>query len=115
MDESSALLAFSALAQPMRLNVFRALVAREPEGAPAGEVARLLGVPHNTLSTHLAVLTRAGLARSERRGRSIVYRADPARVRELVSFLMEDCCGGRAEACTPVLGAASPRCGQAPA
>lgn len=115
MDAGPALLALSALAQPTRLDVFRALVTREPEGAPAGEIARLVGVPHNTLSTHLGILTRAGLARSERRGRSIVYQAELGRVRELVSFLLEDCCGGRAEACEPVLGATHPRCGPASA
>jgi len=99
MDEKDALLAFAALSQSTRLAVFRLLITHEPEGLPAGEVARALEVPQNTLSTHLAVLARAGLVEAERRSRSIIYRARPARVRGLADFLMRDCCRGHPEAC----------------
>ena len=61
MESENAILAFAALAQPTRLDVFRLLMEHEPDGLPAGEVARRLDVPHNTMSTHLATLTRAGL------------------------------------------------------
>lgn len=110
MDEELAILGFAALAQQTRLAVFRLLVGREPEGLAAGEIARMLAVPHNTLSSHLAVLTRAGLARSERRSRSIVYRADLVRLRDIATFLLTDCCGGRPEICGPVVEALSPCC-----
>ncbi|MGA2495374.1 MAG: metalloregulator ArsR/SmtB family transcription factor [Roseiarcus sp.] len=95
----SALEAFSALSQSTRLEVFRLLIRCEPLGLPAGEIAARLGVPQNTLSTHLAVLTRAGLTSSERRGRSIVYRVQLDAVRALVGFLTDACCDGRPELC----------------
>ena len=76
METNSVIASFSALAQETRLEAFRLLVRHEPEGLAAGEVARQLGVPHNTMSAHLAVLTRAGLAVSQRQSRSIIYRAN---------------------------------------
>ena len=76
MDATKAIDALSALSQITRLETFRLLVKHEPAGLPAGEVARLLGVPQNTMSAHLAVLTRAGLTMSDRHGRSIIYRAN---------------------------------------
>jgi DNA-binding transcriptional ArsR family regulator len=96
------ILAFAALAQSTRLGVFRLLVKHEPEGLAAGEIAKALAVPQNTMSAHLAVLARAGLVISERRSRSIIYRADLATLQKLTSFMVEDCCGGRAEICAPV-------------
>ena len=89
MDDNDAIDAFNALAQPTRLGAFRLLVTHEPEGLPAGEIARLLNVPHNTMSTHLSVLARAGLIRSDRQSRSIIYRAELEQVRTLVAFLAE--------------------------
>ena len=74
MDETDAVNALSALAQTSRLQVFRLLVQNSPEGLAAGEIALKLAIPHNTLSTNLAILTRAGLLSSTRFGRSIVYR-----------------------------------------
>jgi len=103
MDQTDAILALSALGQPTRLETFRLLVRREPGGVPAGELARAVGAPQNTMSAHLAVLARAGLVRGERRSRSIIYRADLERFRALVGFLLTDCCGGRAELCAPLL------------
>ena len=110
MDMETAILALAALAQPTRLGIFRLLVKREPFGAPAGELARALTVPHNTMSSHLAILSRAGLARGERHSRSIVYRTDLAHFREVVLFLIKDCCGGRPELCAPLLADLAPCC-----
>ena len=86
MDDQSVLAALGALAQPTRLQTFRLLVAREPDGVPAGELARLIGVPQNTMSAHLSTLAQAGLVAGERRSRSIIYRADLARFRETILF-----------------------------
>jgi ArsR family transcriptional regulator, arsenate/arsenite/antimonite-responsive transcriptional repressor len=72
MDNMQAIDALSALAQTTRLETFRLLVSREPEGVAAGELARLVGAPQNTMSTHLAILARAGLVRGERQSRSII-------------------------------------------
>ncbi len=101
MDDQAAISALSALAQPTRLEVFRWLVAAHPTGLPAGEIARLLDVPHNTLSAHLAVLARADLISAHRAGRTIRYRAELDGVRALVAFLTGDCCAGHPEVCAP--------------
>lgn len=103
MDISSAIESLSALAQPTRLKVFQLLVRHEPDGMIAGEIARLIETPQNTMSTHLAVLTRAGLISSSRQGRQIAYRANLDSLRELTVFLVKDCCEGRAEVCKPLL------------
>jgi ArsR family transcriptional regulator len=103
MDNDGAIQALSARAQKTRLDVFRLLVSHVPEGIPAGEIARQLGVAHNTMSAHLACLTRAGLTHAEQHSRSITYRVDVAVIRRLAAFLVEDCCGGVPEACEPVM------------
>ncbi len=103
MDIESSVLTLSALAQPTRLEVFRLLVRNEPNGMPAGEIAKQLDVPHNTMSTHLMILSRAGLISSERLGRSIVYRVDLTMVRGFFVYLLKDCCDGRPELCQPLL------------
>ncbi|WP_309083797.1 metalloregulator ArsR/SmtB family transcription factor [Chelativorans sp.] len=105
-----AILAFAALAQPTRLDVFRLLMVHEPDGLPAGEIARRMDVPHNTMSSHLAILARAGLIEAERRSRLIIYRARLEAVRALASFLVKDCCGGRPEICAPLIAELSPCC-----
>lgn len=102
MESTQAIDVFAALSQSTRLDTFRLLMEHEPEGLPAGEIARRLEVPQNTMSSHLAILSRAGLIESERHSRSIVYRAVVERVREIASFLVQDCCGGRSELCEPL-------------
>ncbi|MGD1015998.1 MAG: metalloregulator ArsR/SmtB family transcription factor [Roseiarcus sp.] len=108
MDNTEAIAALAALAQSTRLDAFRLLVAREPEGVPAGELARLVEIPQNTMSAHLAVLSRARLIVGERHSRSIVYRADLARFREVALYLIKDCCGGRADLCAPLIADLTP-------
>ena len=110
MDSEPAILALAALAQSTRLEAFRLLVRHEPNGLAAGEISDRLAVPANTMSAHLGVLSRAGMVTSERRSRSIVYRADLDRVRDLVLFLLQDCCEGRADLCQPLLAALAPCC-----
>ncbi|HLH10758.1 MAG TPA: metalloregulator ArsR/SmtB family transcription factor [Methylovirgula sp.] len=110
MDTPAALDSLAALAQPTRIEAFRLLVTHEPGGVAAGELARLLEVPQNTMSAHLSVLSRAELVAGERRSRSIVYRANLARLRELVLFLLRDCCAGRAELCAPLIVDLIPCC-----
>ncbi len=110
VDNAVALLALGSLAQGTRLDTFRLLVRHEPEGLPAGEIARRLDVPQNTLSTHLAILARAGLVQSERRSRAIVYRADLAQLRAMMLFLARDCCGGHPELCAPLVAGLMPCC-----
>jgi ArsR family transcriptional regulator, arsenate/arsenite/antimonite-responsive transcriptional repressor len=110
MDEIAVLDCLAALSQPTRLKAFRLLVAHEPDGIAAGEVAQLLDVPQNTMSTHLATLARCGLVRSERHSRSIVYRADLERFRAVLVFLLQDCCGGRPEVCAPIVAEITPCC-----
>jgi DNA-binding transcriptional ArsR family regulator len=102
MDIIAAVEALGAIAQDTRLETFRLLVRHEPEGLAAGEVARQVGVPQNTMSTHLAILARAGLIHAQRQGRSIIYRADLDALKTLMLFLVKDCCDGRAELCQPL-------------
>ncbi|MDZ4778508.1 MAG: metalloregulator ArsR/SmtB family transcription factor [Alphaproteobacteria bacterium] len=102
MESNEAIEAFSALAQPTRLDVYRRLMRAGPEGLPAGAVAKALDVPANTMSTHLAILERAGLVASRREGRLIYYAAAFDRVHALISFILEDCCAGNPHVCTPV-------------
>jgi len=99
MDISTAVAALSALAQDTRLGAFRLLARATPEGMPAGDIARALGVPTNTLSSHLGLLAQAGLVTSQRRGRSIIYHADIGGMTRLVSFLTDECCHGQPAAC----------------
>lgn len=110
MESEAAILALAALAQSTRLEAFRLLVKHEPDGLPAGEIARHLAIPHNTMSSHLGILAHAGLVRSERRSRSIIYRADLTRFREVATFLLKDCCGGRPDVCAPLLEDLAPCC-----
>ena len=110
MEPEATILALAALAQSTRLEAFRLLVEHEPHGLPAGEIARHLAVPHNTMSTHLSILSRAGLIRSERQSRSIIYRADLDRLRAVTTFLLKDCCGGRPEICGPLVADLAPCC-----
>jgi ArsR family transcriptional regulator len=91
--------ALSALAHGHRLAVFRLLVRAGAEGVAAGEIAREVGALPNTLSSHLTILGHAELIRSRRDGRSIIYSADYERMRDLLGFLVDDCCAGRPEIC----------------
>lgn len=95
--------ALGALAQDSRLRAFRLLVRAGAPGLAAGEIARAMDIPHNTLSSHLSVLFNAGLVESRREGRSIIYRIDFQGTRALLGFLMEDCCRGSPEICSPAL------------
>ena len=99
MEIETAVTTLSALAQPMRLAAFRWLIAAEPEGLLAGELAQVLERPPSTLSANLAILHAAGLVASAREGRGIRYRAQPQAVAALAAFLTEECCGGRADLC----------------
>lgn len=107
MEEASAIEALSALAHPGRLAVFRLLVRAGPEGVSAGEIARAMDTPANTMSTQLAILARTGLIRSRRDSRSVIYSADYARITALLGFLMGDCCQGRPEICAPIAAKAA--------
>ncbi len=102
METQTAVNALSALAHPGRLEVFRQLVQAGPEGMAAGDIARATGSLANTLSANLSILAGAGLVRSRREGRSIIYSAGYDRMRDLMAFLVEDCCGGNSEICAPL-------------
>ncbi len=103
MKSDSALPILAALSHPTRLDAFRLLVRHEPEGLSTGELVDASGLSQSTFSTHLAVLAKAGLVTSEKRGRQIIQRADIDTLRGLMLFLAKDCCQGRAELCEPLL------------
>lgn len=110
MELEAAAACLAALSHAGRLEVFRMLVQAGAMGLPAGEIARRQGVPPNSLSANLSVLTHAGLARARRQGRSIIYTAEYDRMRALLGFLMEDCCGGSPEICWPLAGMVQSAC-----
>ncbi|HET6525463.1 MULTISPECIES: ArsR/SmtB family transcription factor [unclassified Sphingopyxis] len=103
MNVDTALPALAALAHPTRLEAFRLLVRHEPEGLSTGELVDASGLTQSTFSTHLAVLAKAGLVKSEKLGRQQIQRADIDTLRELMLFLAKDCCQGRPELCEPLL------------
>jgi ArsR family transcriptional regulator len=103
MKMDYAIRALGALAQDSRLRVFRLLVRHGASGIAAGDIARELDLPASTLSTHLSILTNAGLINATRHSRSIVYSLDVDSTRGLLGFLLEDCCQGSPEICEPVL------------
>ena len=107
MDSPAAVTALSALAHEGRLAIFRLLVQAGEDGLAAGEIARATGSLSNTLSANLNVLSNAGLIRSRREGRSVIYTAAYSAMSDLLGFLMEDCCSGRAEICAPLAGIAN--------
>ena len=110
MDNETTIAALSALAQGTRLDTFKLLVRHEPAGLAAGDIARELVVPHNTMSAHLAVLARADLVTSARHSRSIVYRANLNRLRDVTLYLLKDCCGGGAALCAPLIAELTAPC-----
>lgn len=110
MEKDNAIGGLAALAHESRLDIFRLLVRAGPEGMAAGDIARSLGLLQNTLSTQLGILSRVGLVQSKRDGRSIIYTAGYDRMRELLAFLMEDCCAGKPEICAPLAALASSAC-----
>ena len=102
MESKAAVATLAALAHEGRLSVFRLLVQAGSGGLAAGEIARRLAVLPNTLSASLNVLSHAGLIQSQRRGRSVIYTTDYDRMGALLAFLVDDCCGGAPEICTPL-------------
>ncbi|WP_374347782.1 ArsR/SmtB family transcription factor [Phenylobacterium sp.] len=109
MEIKTAVASLAALALEGRLSIFRLLVQAGPAGLPAGEIARRLESLPNTLSANLNVLSNAGLVASRRDGRSIIYTANYEAMRDLLGFLMEDCCGGAPEICAPLAEAVAAR------
>ncbi|MFM2263559.1 MAG: hypothetical protein RI959_2235 [Pseudomonadota bacterium] len=95
MEEIDVVRSLAALAQEVRLRVFRALVVAGKDGLTPGHLAEELGVAANTLSFHLKELTHAGLVQPERQGRHLVYRASFESMTQLVVYLTENCCQGQ--------------------
>ncbi len=94
MDETEVVKSLAALAQTVRLRVFRALVVAGPAGLTPGALSGQLDVPATSLSFHLKEMMHAGLVSQERDGRHLIYRADFARMTSLLSYLTEHCCQG---------------------
>ena len=92
VDERTAVASLAALAQDMRLRIFRALVGAGPRGATPGALAALLEVPASTLSFHLKELMHAGLVSQQRDGRHLIYSPSLARMNALLDYLTAHCC-----------------------
>lgn len=101
MDARQAITALGALAHETRLQVFRMLVQRGPDGLSAGTIANELGIPPSSLTFHLQQLAHAGLVTQRRISRQIIYATDFAAMNQVMGYLTENCCGN-AETCAPV-------------
>jgi ArsR family transcriptional regulator len=110
MDESRIVASLAAMAHQHRLRIFRLLVKQGPSGMPAGEIAHAVGISATNTSFHLKELDRAGLLRATREGRYIRYAVDVEGMRELLTYLTEDCCQGRPELCGDAFLVASKIC-----
>jgi ArsR family transcriptional regulator, arsenate/arsenite/antimonite-responsive transcriptional repressor len=104
MKKSTVIAALGALAQETRLDIFRMLVQKGPEGLPAGEIGSRLAQPSPTMSFHLNQLRFAGMVTSRRESRSIIYSANFKAMNDLLGYLTENCCGGREELCNAAVG-----------
>ena len=113
MDEKQIVAALAALAQEHRLRIFRLLVAQGPSGMSAGEIADRIGIGATNMSFHLKELDRAGLLRATRQGRFIRYAIHVDGMRELLTYLTEQCCQGRPELCGDVFVRAANACAPA--
>ncbi len=107
MKSRQALAAFAALSQETRLGVIRLLVREGPDGIAAGVIAQKAKCSPSNTTFHLKELEKSGLIEARREAQSIIYSADFDALRNLIGFLMNDCCGGRPEICAPVLAAPS--------
>ena len=97
MNESRAIALLGALAQETRLRIVRYLVSRGPDGAPAGEIGRTVGVTSSLASFHLSALENSGAISAERQSRNMIYRANLNELGGLISFLLNDCCDGHSD------------------
>jgi ArsR family transcriptional regulator len=103
MDINEAVDALGGLAKQSRLKVFRLLIQAGINGMAAGDIARAIGIPKNTMSSHLAILSRANLIQARKEGRSMIYAVNFEGTRSLLSFLVEDCCQGDPSICGPLI------------
>jgi ArsR family transcriptional regulator len=110
MDQAKIVTALAALAHQHRLRIFRLLVKHGPSGLPAGEIADHVGVGATNMSFHIKELDRAGLVRATRDGRYIRYAIDVDGMRQLLTYLTEECCQGRPELCGDAFVAAAKVC-----
>lgn len=92
MDIQNAIIMFDALSQETRLRAFRLLVQAGSDGLAAGALSEQLGTPHNTMSFHLSHLANAGIISSRKEGRSVIYSANFEVMRDLIGFMVKDCC-----------------------
>ncbi len=102
MDNKSAVILLSSIAQEARLDIFRLLVQAGVNGLAAGSIGEKLGIPNSTLSFHLKELSHAGLVDSRQESRFIYYSANYASMNSLLAFLTENCCAGQ-QVCCPDL------------
>jgi len=100
MDAKQVIAALGALAHDTRLEAFRMLVQRGPDGLPAGTIASALDIPPSSLTFHLQQLAHAGLVTQRRASRQIIYATDFVAMNQVMGYLTENCCGD-AEACAP--------------
>ncbi|MFA7307952.1 MAG: metalloregulator ArsR/SmtB family transcription factor [Hyphomicrobium sp.] len=99
MKDKAAVEMLGALAHEHRIKIFRLLVKAGPSGVPSSDIADAVGISPTGASFHLKELDRAGLLVSTRQGRFIRYAVQFEGMRQLLTYLTEDCCQGQPELC----------------
>ena len=94
MENKTAVITLSALAQESRLTIYRTLVQAGPDGMAAGKISETTGIPPSSLSFHLKEMSYAGIVNSRQESRYIYYSANFKVMNELLAFLTENCCVG---------------------
>jgi ArsR family transcriptional regulator, arsenate/arsenite/antimonite-responsive transcriptional repressor len=107
MEKNTATAVFESLSSGIRLDVFRLLVRKGPEGMVAGEIATTLDLPPTNLSFHLKALTQSRLLTVQQEGRFQRYRADIPLMLDLIAYLTEECCSGHPEQCAEMRAAST--------
>ena len=110
MEEKAAVTALAALAQGMRLRIFRSLISAGPAGLTPGALSATLGVPASTLSFHLKELLHSGLVSQQRDGRHLIYRPSIDQMNALLIYLTAHCCQGAQTPCELGPSTASTAC-----
>jgi ArsR family transcriptional regulator, arsenate/arsenite/antimonite-responsive transcriptional repressor len=81
-----------ALGSKVRLKVIRLLIQYGDEGCCVTDIQKEVGGASSTLSHHLETLAHYGLINSRKNAQWIFYSVNFDVLKELVSFLWQDCC-----------------------
>src|SRR5579864_5476973 len=97
MKIDDAAVRLEALGNPTRLKIYRALVRAGDAGLAVGRLQEKLKIAPSTLSHHIKTLVVVGLVNQIRDSTTLMCHANYDVMRELVDFLVHECCADAAE------------------